>query len=244
MWQSLYLSCVEDITDTLHTLLNDQGYTLYDPFGLIPGPAYPHTVKLFIAPPRAGWTRLIADSVPPQISAGLSKLGLCIDARLDGETAQVTAYEHGQPVDHPCLQATPDGDPDSAQKGDDAFPLDMLPDDVQRMAENLNPRQVNKMFNRLMKRINRRVDGDPNAARDMLRRPAAWDSPGGRQMMAVLACLQIPDWREPDFVTLRDAYALHKRGAKTLLPGDAEAMQAVPDALDYIPVYGGQHDGA
>jgi hypothetical protein len=57
-------------------------------------------------------------------------------------------------------------------------------------------------------------------------------------------CLRIPDWRDPDFVTLRDAYALHKRRERspnaTLYPGDAEALAAVPDALTYTPVYAGK----
>ena len=57
-------------------------------------------------------------------------------------------------------------------------------------------------------------------------------------------CLNIPDWRAPDFVTLRDAYALHKRRQRspnaTLYPGDAEALAAVPDALTYTPIYAGK----
>ena len=57
-------------------------------------------------------------------------------------------------------------------------------------------------------------------------------------------CLRIPNWRDPDFVTLRDAYALHERRRRspkaTLYPGDAETLAAVPDALAYTPIYAGK----
>jgi hypothetical protein len=61
----------------------------------------------------------------------------------------------------------------------------------------------------------------------------------------VLGGLTIPsDWQEPDFVTLRDAYQLHERRRRNpnapLYPGDAEAMEAVSDALDYIVLYAGK----
>jgi hypothetical protein len=46
-------------------------------------------------------------------------------------------------------------------------------------------------------------------------------------------------------VALRDSYQLHARRQRKpdarLYPGDEEAMTRVPDALDYIPVYGGKN---
>jgi hypothetical protein len=82
--------------------------------------------------------------------------------------------------------------------------------------------------------------GDTNA---LLRQPD-WNSAGGRKIVALLGCLAIPGWREPDFVTLRDAYALHARRQRNpsarLYPGDAEAMDAVSDALVYTPIYAGK----
>jgi hypothetical protein len=58
-------------------------------------------------------------------------------------------------------------------------------------------------------------------------------------------CLTIPlGWISPDFVALRDAYQLHERRRRNpnamLYPGDAEAMAAVPNALDYAVVYAGK----
>jgi hypothetical protein len=125
--------------------------------------------------------------------------------------------------------------------------LDALPDDVRAMAENLNPKQIDRMFGKWMKRVSKRLAGDEAGARALLRGDAVdWNSDGGRQIQALMACLDIPpdSWRYPDFTTVRDAYQLHLRRKRRpdarLLPGDAEAMQAVPDALDYTPVYMGK----
>ena len=59
-----------------------------------------------------------------------------------------------------------------------------------------------------------------------------------------MACLDVSNnWHEPDFVALRDAYQLHlrrQRNPKAMLyPGDTQAMGAVPNALEYTPIYGG-----
>ncbi len=72
-----------------------------------------------------------------------------------------------------------------------------------------------------------------------------WNSPGGRRLHALMRCLTVPDhWREPDFGVLRDAYQLHSRQQRKpdarLYPGDDATMNRVPDALDYVPVYGGR----
>ena len=72
-----------------------------------------------------------------------------------------------------------------------------------------------------------------------------WDSAGGKRIRALADLLTLPsDWREPDFVALRDAYQLHDRKRRnpnaTLYPGDAEAMSKVPHALNFTPVYAGK----
>ncbi|MGB1286519.1 MAG: hypothetical protein ACPG7F_08305, partial [Aggregatilineales bacterium] len=73
-----------------------------------------------------------------------------------------------------------------------------------------------------------------------------WNSQGGQYIRALMACLTLPEnWRTPDFTSLRIAYSLYKRRARRpngmQLPGDVDAMAAVPDALDYVPVYGGKN---
>lgn len=78
-WCSLYLhygdADADHAVETLRTRLRDAisaaGYTLYNPFGLMPGKSYPDTVKTFIFPPRDGWVRVLA---APEGCAGLTGL--------------------------------------------------------------------------------------------------------------------------------------------------------------------------
>lgn len=67
-WCSLYLHygdadathAVEALTTRLRDAISAAGYTLYNPFGLMPGKSYPDTLKTFIFPPREGWIRVLA----------------------------------------------------------------------------------------------------------------------------------------------------------------------------------------
>jgi hypothetical protein len=110
------------------------------------------------------------------------------------------------------------------------------------MAGRLDPRQAESLFTRISGAVAQKGGADP-AARELLRQPD-WNSAGGRKIIALMDCLGIAGWRAPDFVTLRDAYALHVRRQRSpnakLYPGDAEALAAVPDALDYTPIYAGK----
>ena len=249
VWQSLYLWCDDRprIQTTLETTLQSAGYTLYNPFGLIPGDAYQQTVKLFIAPTQQGCTRLIGQNIS-QIPSTLSQIGVCLSVILSESSGEMIAYVDGEQrdltatltplVDDPAkLQAALSGQQGGATTRD-AVPLDVLPEDVQEMAQNLNIRQINKMFNKLMKRVNKQVSGDADAAQALLHSAPDWQSATGQRIQALLNCLNLN--YEPDFSTLRDAYQLHIRQHRKLYPGEAEMMAAVPDALDYIPVYGGK----
>ncbi len=129
-----------------------------------------------------------------------------------------------------------------------AVPLDALPEDVQEMAQDVDLSQAQQMFDKIGGKLLQDVQrGDAEAARKLLgggEDAPDWNSAGGQRLRALMACLDLPqNWLAPDFVTLRDAYQLHARKQRKptarLYPGDAEAMAAVPDALDYLPVYGG-----
>jgi hypothetical protein len=206
-------------------------------------------VRLFVAPARDGWTRVIGEP-DPALLPELSRLAPVLLTALDGADARIDAYADGQPTtpenafpaQADCIRqaraqrATPPG----ASIGGVA--LDALPGDVQALAQKVDLKGANAMFARLSGNLAAKSGGDP-AARDLLRQPE-WSSAGGAQIAAVVGCLGIPGWRDPDFVTLRDAYALHVRRRRspnaTLYPGDSEALAAVPDALDYAPVYAGK----
>lgn len=245
---SLYLPYAGDLAEPIRSALTALGYEFYDPFGLIPGKAYPQAVRLFVAPARGGWTRVLG-TPDPALLLPLSQVAPCLFVQLDGADAQITVYADGA-VTSPevaleshlrapdCLDYEPSPSTNGAALG--GIALNALPDDVQALAQGVDLKQAESMFARLSGNLAAKTGGD---AGDLLRQPD-WDSAGGRRIRALMDCLSIPDWRAPDFVTLRDAYALHQRRQRspnaTLYPGDAEALAAVPDALTYTPIYAGK----
>jgi len=255
-WFSLYLPCAdsEKVVETLKDALQALGYQRYDPFSLIPGKAYPQAVRLFVAPAHDGWTRLISEpNLNPALLPPLSMLAPCLMIELNGDQAAFSAYAEGEAFspeaafapythEHDCIHLSLQIDKAGNNAALGGVALDALPGDVQNLAQKVDLKQANKMFNRLSGNLAAKSGGD-QAAADLLRQPE-WNSVGGARIAALMNCLRIHNWRDPDFVTLRDAYALHERRRRspkaTLYPGDAEAMAAVPDALSYTPVYAGK----
>jgi hypothetical protein len=233
-------------------------YELYDPFALIPGEAYAQVVRLFVAPPADGWVRLLGQPDPRQF-APLSNRGLCLSLSLDGTEAQITVYRDGEETAPeiallPYLRPGQSADalhhallmadvPVKPPEPDDALPLDLLSGEIQSMAERVNMKQAQKMFDRITGNLLK--SDQSRAARDLIVGSGQdWNNAGGQRLRAVADCLTLPhNWREPDFVSVRAAYQLHLRRQRNpdarLFPGDVEVMQTVPDALDYTPVYGG-----
>lgn len=261
-WHSLFFP--SDDTGAVIATLNDSlmalGYERYNPFGLLPGKAYPQTVRLFVAPSTNGWVRVIGQPDERQLPA-LTASGLCMWVALDAADARLTVYQGNAPAE-PAIALAPylrsgclpdqfrnvvQNPAAAGESGQTALPLDALPEDVRALAGKVNPKQAEKLFSRLGDQLMRKAAADSGAAesaRGLLGGGPDWNSPGGTWLRAILACLTIPDqWREPDFVTLRDAYQLHERRRRKpdarLYPGDAETMARVPDALAYLPIYGG-----
>ncbi len=265
-WNSLFCRC-DDTDAAAHTLretLAAAGYTPYDPFGMTPGPVYREHLRLFVAPAAGGWVRIIgtpgAALLPP-----LSRLGACLWLALDGTETAVSVYADGAPADLETtlvLYLRPGCGPDdlrrilsdgvpaaaSSPPSPAGLPLDALPPDVAALAGNVNPAQAQKLFERLGGQLLRKTGGDAEAeaARALVAGGGPdWNSPAGARLRALADCLALPaNWQQPDFITLRDAYQLHRRRRQNpnarLYPGDAEAMARVPNALDYQPVYGGR----
>jgi hypothetical protein len=237
----LYLSSTDTpaVTGTIHRYLRTAEYEIYDPFTTITSTAYHETIRLFVAPPHDGWIRILGTPTTELVMV-LSHLGLCIWL-----ADPVACYRDGEALD-PLDALAPYQRPGCDLRqilsadyttGAEAVPVSVLPDAYQDMAQKLNPRHVNRLFNKIMKRMS--AGGDSDAARDLL----AGDQAAARKVAAVLDGLDLP--RLPvDFVTLRDAYQVQLRRQRNpqarLYPGDAEAMNAVSDALDYTPIYGGK----
>ncbi len=270
-WHNLYLSCVNSdvVVPALEESLTSLGYELYNPFSIMPGISYPQAVRLFIAPYAAGWQRVVGAPDSRQLPA-LSRLGLCLYAALDGTEAKIEVYREGEEVEaesalvdylrggksaddlarvfsESSFDLPPVGESVQTGKGIMAVPVDALPDDVREMAQQVDMKKADKMFKRLSGKLVG-TSADADAAKAIIGASGQdWNSVGGQRIRALMACLSVPEsWREPDFVTLREAYQLHirreRRPDARLLPGDAEAMAAVPDALDYVPVYGGMNN--
>lgn len=265
-WNCLYLRSddAKDVVPQLQDSLTSLGYTLYNPFGLIPGKAYLRSLRLFVAPAVAGWVKVIGVPDTAQLPA-LSHRTTLIYAALDSADADIWVYVNGQPVPientlalylrpnlttshlqhalHTTANIIPMDKPESG------LPFNALPDTIKALAGQVDTSQAQKMFTRLSGDLLKKVTkdaGQAEAARALITGGNApdWNGLGGSRIRAIMNCLTLPDaWREPDFDSLRDAYALHERrrrnpNARTY-PGDDAVMAKVPDALAYTAVYGG-----
>lgn len=266
-WHSLFTPSADAATTA--AALREQvvalGYTLFDPFGIMPGSAYREAVRLFVSPSVNGWARVIGECDPALLSSAFQRAPM-LSVRLDGDQASIRLYQNGDAAEAdalaPYLKPTCSADdirrilstPDLTimpKAPTSSLPLNALPDDVQAMAGKVDMSRAQSMFNRMAGTVVKRAGdsgGNADAARTLIAQgsPPDWTSAGGRRITALIDCLTIADgWQTPDFTRLRDAYQLHARKRRNpnadLYPGDADAMRAVPDALTYLPVYGGKN---
>lgn len=273
-WSSLYCpsSNAEMIALSLQESLTALGYELYNPFSMMPGKAYRQLVKFFVAPAVDAWVRVIGEPDGRQL-AGVSQTIPVLFVTLDAAEAQIQVYANGERAAEesaliPYLREGRTADElrqilvgDSGltspgtfresrpQEPSSDLPFSALPKDVQAMADGVNPAQAQKLFSRLSGDVLKKFSGDNaqvEAARALVSGGTVpdWNSPGGQQIRALMACLTVPEnWREPDFLAVRDAYPLYERRQRNpkarLYPGDEATMAQVPNALEYVPVYGG-----
>jgi hypothetical protein len=134
---------------------------------------------------------------------------------------------------------------------------DALPPEIQQLAEEkqVDPKQANRLFEKLsgslFGKLARGAGGEANQEQDQARAVLMgggrdrWNSLDGQRVRAIAGVLNLPDtWRVPDWDAVREAYHVHRLRQRNprmpLMPGDQEAMDAVPNALDYRPVYLGR----
>ncbi len=280
-WCSLFLPFADPTlpmeqiaAERLRESLTAMGYTLYDPFGLIPGRAYPSAIKLFVMPRMGNWIGVISAVETESYTAkvglaqtifGADPFSLALLIGLDDpvsapESAMIDVWEHGEPADPrtaliPYLKpgVTPDDLDAALSLTDESSPapteptvLTLLPEQVKSLADGVNERQAQQLINRLSSNVMGKLGGAPANAADILKSSAPdWNSPAGKRVIAAAACLTLPEtWKTLDFLAVRDAYALARRFERfpnaNRLPGDQAALDTVPNALDFIPVYGGK----
>lgn len=256
---SLHSALLQELPAELDAL----GFKAYDPFGLMPSTrAYAQTVKLFVAPldEPTPWLKLIASpdsALPNALLQSLSRQSLlAFSIMLEDEMTAVfavyrdgerlTAWQDGlQPylVNTGGLTVTTHTAKPSSPAS--AIATDGMPDDLRVMADQLGGLQ-NKQVQKLMNRVtNKLLNADQQQEGQNLLRGAQidWSRPGGQQITQVMTALGISDWQTPDYTALRDAYQLQRRLQRNpnarLYPGDQDAIDAVPDALRYTPIFAG-----
>ncbi|MBN1563035.1 MAG: hypothetical protein JXA10_04305, partial [Anaerolineae bacterium] len=137
-----------------------------------------------------------------------------------------------------------------------AVGADSLPPELRQLAEDqgADPAQASKLFQKMSGKLFNRMHKKTGATKDEQAQAQAmfmgggqdtWNSLNGQRVRAIISVLTLPDnWRSPSQDEVRDAYQvsrLRQRAPRmALMPGDKEAMDAVPAALDYKPVYMGR----
>jgi hypothetical protein len=255
-WHSLYIPADDPapIAERLRTALQALGYTLYQPFGLMPTRPYKQSVRLFVAPARAGWVRIIGEptaALVAELAADWPVLWLSLARDRAGIQAFARGGEPVEPVELSGAAAAQvdrarQDAPSATEAALPGLPLAVLPSDVQKLAANVDAQQAGRLFERLSGELMKRAGGDMQAARGLLDPKDApdWASDGGARLFALAQSLGLPDsWRLPDFISLRDAYQAGERRRRKPdappFPGDDQALAAAPDALDHTPIFGG-----
>ncbi len=233
-----------DLLALLREVVTGAGYTPFNPFGGLPTKHYAEQVRLFVCPRQGDSIRAIGyvqDALLPAIAARHPFTLLS----LRGDSPRFEAWDASGRSDV-TLVAAGTSVAQTAAQPDDIFSV--LPDDVRRM--NPDAGQAKKMFSRMSKTLLGKSGGEDQreAAMSLLtsRDPDApdWNSEAGQRLRACTSAFGLPDPHTPDFDALRNAYALHERKRRrpnaSSLPGDAESMAALPDALEYLPLYAGK----
>ncbi|MBE7512955.1 MAG: hypothetical protein HS103_09105 [Anaerolineales bacterium] len=264
---------VERTAKIAHHVFSAAGFAPYDPF---PGGTgtpiqMKEFVRLFAAPPLAGWVRLIGEitaELATPLLVALSEQGDPRDAlwlRFNGEHAALDAYQGGKPasltaflkagVGEDALAASLAQAPEGGRKrrGRETPPAD-LPDDLADFAKThqVNPSQAAGFIERFAGGVFGRLDKQSGGAAGGMRGEAAamlggggWSGLGGGRLLAAAALLMIPaGWETPTFEVLRDAYQVGRRLRRSpnadLMPDERAALNALPDALSFLPLYVGR----
>lgn len=205
---------------------------------------------------EGGGFALFRDGARQADSAGSGDLDAFEPYVRPGQTLDVlrAAFAGNLPVE-PVAAGSGDGPPVMV------VGADSLPPELQQFAQDrgVDPKKADKILQRLSGNLFGKLargsggakgeaQSDQDAARAMLSGSGGrdlWNSLDGQRLRAAAGVLNLPgNWRVPEWDAVREAYQIHRLRQRSprmpLMPGDKETMDAVPDALAYMPVYMGR----
>jgi hypothetical protein len=234
----------------------------------MPGRTYAESVRAFSVALGDNWVRVISENpLPTSVLRSLSVNYVCVQVCLTDD-AQIDVYANGGAVQDIPETLSPylrDGKTAATLRSaltqpqitvidtepEEFLDIDSLPEDVRQLATNVDKQAFDKMFERMSGKLFKRTGGDRDKARALVQQSSdvKWNTPHGWKVQALMDALSLPPgWRQPSFSALSTAYGLHARRQRKpdarLYPGDEKAMQAVPDALIYMPVYAGKDESS
>jgi hypothetical protein len=257
-WYNLYLQA--DLAPTLREVYQNLGWTPYDPFPGGMGTPFSLKVfsKVFVLPSDAALIRVVSEGAfPEDVLFALSETQPILFGWL-------TANDGGWQVIHEARSsAAPERFAPFLKAGAtvDEFTRALagnvpvvaaeqpsnLPPDVEKLAQRVNPKQAEKLMERMSGGIFDRLGGgaNKNEAQAFLRGGIDWNSESGRKIRAAATLLALPSqWREPSYVQAKDAVqaarALARNPKATLTTGEQEALRTLPNAGSFQPIFMGK----
>ena len=251
LWSSVYIPIGDEerVTAALQATYTAAGYTPYNPFpgGTGTPKGIETRIRLFAAPGEDNWTRIIGEP-DADLLADLSKEmeSPLVYAWIKENESAVDVIGGGD-LSQFLREGKSSADIDAALAAQftagDAAPVT---GEVARLADEfgVDAGQADKMFQKAAKTVFKKMDQESmqDAAKKSLDNPFSWKLPASQRVIAVMACLTIPqNWREPAYTDLAAAYQiaclLDINEDAPLLPGDEVILDRVEYPLDYTPAY-------
>ncbi len=269
-WYLFPNSNPSDLQTQLKNSLQALGYTFYDPFAGGTGTpvGLQQRVRCFIGSLDAGWSRLIfapnevwPDEVARDILAGMPVIKAIytsadqfeVGTVADGMAGLMAFLRSGLSEADLQQSAVMTAVLSTAQTT--ATTLTDLPPELQKYAQEqgVDAGQVDKLMQKMSKGVFKKMGNEQDAQKQaksaivgVPKQPEVeWNSPAGQALQRVMACLTVPEkWMHPDWKTLTGAYQaarqLQRDPKALMLPGDKQAMAALPNSLEFIPLYMGK----
>ncbi len=269
-WYLFPNSNPSDLQTHLKNSLQALGYTFYDPFAGGTGTpvGLQQRVRGFMGSLEGGWSRLIfapnevwPDEVARDILAGMSVIKAVytsaeqfeVGTIADGMVGLMAFLRPGLSEADLQQSAIMTAILPTAQTT--ATTLTDLPPELQKYAQEqgVDAGQVDKLMQKMSKGVFKKMGNEQDAQKQaksaiagVPKQPEVeWNSPAGQALQRVMACLTVPEkWTHPDWKTLTGAYQaarqLQRDPKALMLPGDKQAMAALPNSLEFIPLYMGK----